>query len=186
MVDYGYIEEGGEYLSSGINEGFSLRGIVYNPQETYEACDIEFIRGEKIVRDRLFAPNGSRPRKDESEENALKREISSYNTKMRSIVSNFVTSEQITEAFKAKNPKSFKELVELYRDLLPPDVAEKTGRLIMWYKSNGFLEVPRFTNINKAEKIFSINPDEDLSIKPRYESRLTYVKKEDTEEDNFI
>ena len=182
MIDYGYVGEGP--VSSGINEGFALRAITYNAEENYEACDVEFIRDEKVVRDRLFAPNGNKPRDKEDQETAKKREIGDFNNKMRSYLTNFVTNEKITETFKIKKPQSFKDLVNLYSSLLPVDSIDKKGRLLMWYKSSGYLEVPKYTSINNAKKLFSIDEDEDLELKKNYQDRL--IKPEQKDKESFL
>ena len=162
-------------MSPGINEGVVIKEMRYDATDKYEACSITFAKGEAEITDKIFPPNPAwiTPFENETPEAALNREWGAVNSKLKSIVLNFVDDATFQDRISKANPDSFKAAVDFYVSLLPANYAEIKGRLFTWYKKNGYLEVPRLTKSFKGNKLFTTDPDVDMSLaRPVDESKL--------------
>ena len=51
-------------------------------------------------------------------------------------------------------------------------IQEIKGRLFCWYKVMGILKFQEFTYATKGNRLFTLNPDVDLEVNPRYSDRM--------------
>lgn len=173
--DYMVFDQPRKSLSPGINDGVVIKEIKYDMQPTYECCAITYSKGEVELTDKIFPVNDNHlyPYDNETEDQARKRRLGEMNTKLKSIILNYTTEEEFIAKMSKAKPSSFKEAIDVYISLLPEDYNKKEGRLFVWYKENGYLEVPKKVNYLKGKKVFSLNPSDDLTIYNKAnESRL--------------
>lgn len=173
--DYLVFEQPRKSLKPGINEGVVIKEIKYEMQPTFECCSITYAQGEIEMTDKIFPVNDAHlyPYPNETEEQAKKRRLGEMNSKLQSIILNYTDKETFIERMTKARPSTFKEAIDVYISLLPANYNTVEGRLFVWYKDNGFLEVPKKVNYLKGKKVFTVNPADDLTIfNKANESRL--------------
>ncbi len=175
----------GSYVNPGINEGAKLLAFEYSANENAEALKLEFkVNGDNTFKRLIYNKlDNARPFSNESDEDAKKREIGSLNAKLRSILCNFVTEEQLIARLKEMKPTDFKSLIDCYKSLLPNDFSERTGRLVLVYKNNGFLELAQPYQV-ASRKFFSLSEKDNMNVIAKYQDKLK--EPSDKEEQNDL
>lgn len=189
--DNEYLDFGNDkkFMDPGINENVRLTEFEYESTENYECISCTYTRDDgATIKDKIFnnAPSSIRPFDNESQEDAIKRDRGSRNSKLRSIITNFVTEDQLIKAITAKKPSDFRAAALVYKSLLPANFDSIEGRLLLLYKNNGYLEVPKRVNINKANKVFSVNPADNLEPNVKNKSKLVSPNQTSSKEEEEV
>lgn len=178
-----FITPNKQYMNAGVNEGVIIKDIKFESVPgRYEACAVYYHKDGADLKDMIFPVNPTYVTqiKDkvtgefiETMDQAIDRNWGYINNKLRSVITNYVTDEQLDAALNKANPTSFEQAVNVYVSLFPINNNIK-GRLFCWYKKNGYLEVPQKTSALNGGRVFSVNPDTDMTVKGEYnQGRLT-------------
>lgn len=165
------------YFNSGINENVFFKGLEHEMTEEYEAIVLNFENKEgKTFSDKMYLPSTGKVYTfgDESEMDALAREEKNFNTKLRSIFLNWATEVEILQHLQKENPTNTVELIAAYNKLLPANYDSIPGRLVLLYKSNGYLEVPKRVTATRCNMLFSTNDNDNMNLNSWAAKKLTF------------
>lgn len=184
-IDFGGIAVDKAFMQAGVNDNVFLESLTYESADTGNSVLIKFSSDSgATIQDKIFEPN-DRFKGDLSSEEHIQRQVNSINSKLRSILTNYVSEEDIVKKFTETKPTSFKDVIKIYEGLVPSNSRDLKGRLFCWYKSNGYLEVPKFTYATKGNRLFTLNPDVDLEVNPRYSDRMNKPERAEKPEIDF-
>ncbi len=104
-----------------------------------------------------------------AEETVRKQAATEWNTWMRLCFSPFVGDAAYSAAMTAAKPATITAFYEAVKALLPADYTTKTGRVLLTYKSNGYLELPKFAwmlarDKNPGNTFFTLDPNQPLTV----------------------
>lgn len=175
-----------EYLKGGINENvflksFELVGVNWsnfsgNIIEVTVANDSGKIIHKITPAESLFGFIDNSDATAEEKEKRKKRAASDVTTWLRMFIAdNYCTREEWNAAMKSVN--SFESLYTACKQLLPANFDSIPARIILGYKDNGYLEIPKHW---QTGTFFTTNPDTKLVIS----DKVTTVRpvKEETRE----
>lgn len=172
-----------DYLKGGINENVYLKSfeLVSVNWSNFSGNIIEVTvanESGKIVHkitpaESLFGfIDGDSNATAEEKEKRKKKAASDVTTWLRMFIAdNYCTREEWNEAMKSVN--SFKSLYEACKNLLPENFSSIPARIILTYKNNGYLEIPKhwqtgvfFTtkpevNLVVSDKITTVRPQQE-------------------------
>lgn len=184
-IDFGGVAENKVFMQAGVNENVFLESLTYEEAETGNSVLIKFSSdNEATIQDRIFEPNDKFKGELSSEEH-IQKQFNNLNSKIRSIITNYVTEEAVVNEFAKVKPQSFKDVIKIYEGLVPSNVKSMKGRLFCWYKSNGYLEVPKFTYATAGNRLFTLDPEVDLTVNSRYSDRMNKPERVEKPEIDF-
>ena len=170
------------YLTAGENDGFALENVTLTQvawgNYTGPVIEVQFGNGsvnvkrsvlplENAIADALA--RNSQKEKPAAEETVRKQAATEWNTWMRLCFSPFVGDATYSAAIAAAKPATITAFYEAVRALLPADYKTKTGRVLLTYKSNGYLELPKFAwmlarDKNPGNTFFTLDPNQPLTV----------------------
>lgn len=151
---------GSTAFSPGVNEDVALTIFQYVKENDYEYVQLVFTKEGSEIRDRIYAPKSfpARKKKDGSMETELEakgRIWGDVNAKIKHIVTNFVTPEVFDTRIRDAKVGSYHQFCIAAASLLPPDIANRRGQLVVGYNQKGFLSTPYAMWVNGP--FFSVN-----------------------------
>jgi len=174
--------ESSGYLAAGENDGFSLQNVTLTQvawgNYTGPVIEIQFGR-ENVNVKRSVLPlenaiadaidRNSKKDKPATEETVKKQAATEWNTWMRLVFAPFVGDAAYSAKLAEAKPKSITEFYEAVKSLLPADYASRVGRVLLTYKANGFLELPKFAwmlgrDKNPGNTFFTLDPNQKLTV----------------------
>jgi hypothetical protein len=175
----------GTNFIAGINEDVTMQKFEYVSENNNEYVQLEFEKEGSQIRDRIYIPKDPRPMKKkggemESADEAMIRDWGDVNTKIKHIITNYVSEEEFHTKFQTAAPKSFKDFILFCERLLPNGWKDMKGELIVSYNTKGFLSIPFAMWV--TGHFFSVN---GAKSPLRLSSRLVLVRpgvEEDSEE----
>ncbi len=170
------------YLTAGENDGFALENVTLTQvawgNYTGPVIEVQFGNGsvnvkrsvlplENAIADALA--RNSQKEKPAAEDTVRKQAATEWNTWMRLCFSPFVGDAAYSAAIAAAKPATITAFYEAVKALLPADYKTRTGRVMLTYKSNGYLELPKFAwmlarDKNPGNTFFTLDPNQALTI----------------------
>lgn len=181
----------------GINDKVTLSKFefVRGADGSSNFVQLEFSREGGTLNDRVYEPTKVYPREKfsykggnktsegmESEAEAWARTWGDINSKVKHIATNYVTEEEFMNRFRAVQPKSFEDLVNLCTLILPKNFVELEGQLIVGYNNKGYLSVPRSMRV--TGNFFSIQNNKPLNVSDRVALERPEQENDSTQEQN--
>jgi len=182
MYGQEFVNDESGYLTAGENAGFSLQNFTLTQVDwgNYQGDVIEVQFGkdtlnvrrsvlpiEKAIEDAV--ERNSKKAKPISEDGAKKQAATEWNLWMRLVISPFCGEEAYNTAMAKAQPKTIKEFYEVCKSLLPEDYPTKVGRVLLTWKSNGYLELPKFAWMldrrnNPDNTFFTLDDTQKLTV----------------------
>lgn len=124
-------------LPVGTNRNVRLEKVEFAQDSNWTSMQLTFSKstpeGNFVVSGKFFEPNGAYPRKDETKQDAIKREIREFNTKLKEIAEALLVPEA---AIKSINSTSFAGIVGDFKNLVTPYMSNEVCLKVVANKKN--------------------------------------------------
>jgi len=136
-------QSGGDPSWTGIVDGYAIKEVTMHENS---AAIIVFHQpsDEKGYTTKLFLnpvdTENIQVYEGDTKEAAIIKAIVKENRLFKSLARNYKTSEEVDAAF--ANVKGFEAKIEALKSVLPPNVGEVTGRVVIGYNAKGYLTIP--------------------------------------------